>query len=456
MLKFKYFISILFVLCKSYSSFSQITYTKFEKKQEELVSKSEPYDSIINWNISYKKSENRKYIGQRIYLPKNKIVEKPEGDVLNLFLFTKNKTTFVLDSTNTTDELFKRFSSSQYNPKKYKYPQGYVFIDSISSNIYKPLFICGTCGDIKMDFENSNIIQDKYYTITNVLYGDKLNAMDFSSVWYLKGDTKSNNNSTKDKSNVNYWSDIRAEKYSYEIAFELQDEITNEIIYYSHRDFNSRNIKFILVSYFVKQKELYKGENLVFTNNTGSYSKMEDLIKVESTEDNNGKVITKPKIVELGLNKNEIWKCIDVTILENEKELSYILQNEKDETIAINSLEYFDFEKNILLAQKLAKENSQRIQLERENDIRLQKLKDTINLENRKKECIAKFGSELGTIIASHKVKIGMTKEMCRMSWGKPFWSDKTTTSTNKTENWYYGLAHSLHFEGNLLERIEE
>lgn len=451
MLKLKTFITIFFILLKSYSSFSQITYTKFEKTQEELISKSEPYDSIQNFNISSKKSENKKYIGQRIYLPKSEIKEKTEKDIREFtepFLFTKHKTTFKLDSINTTNKILSLHNKSR-KTKEYNYWDEHIkLIDSISTNIYKPFLYCGDCGDNKMSFKNSNQVQDRYYIITDVLYGDELKALNLSTKWYLFGDSK------KDLSNVRSFSDIREVKYLYNIAFELKDEITNETFYYSQRDLNSNNAKFILVSYFVKQKQLYKDENLI----SDGVSETTDLIKTINIEDANGKITTKPKMVQYGNYGNNIWKCIDVTILEGNSEISYILRNKNDETIALGNetIKYWKFEKDILAEEKLRSENNLKVQQEREKESQARKLKEKLNAENRKKDCIAKFGTELGEIIASHKVKIGMTKEMCKLSWGIPIWSDKTTTSKSTTENWYYGFVHSLHFEGNLLVRIEE
>lgn len=436
MLKTKYLILPLFVFLNSYYAFSQITYSNYEKKQEELVSKSEPFDSIQNWKISSVKSQNRKYIGQRIYLPKNGREENPQMDIKYFtepFLFTKIKANFVLNPTNTH---YKKTN----------------FFQSISSNIYKPFFYCGVCGDSKMKFKNSNKVQDKYYIITNVLYGEKLKELNLSTKWSFKGDSKSDDNISRDILNSRTFKDIREVKYNYDIVFELQDEQTNEYYYYSQKKLNSQNAKFILVAYFVKQKQLYKGENLI---SQGS-SQRPDLIKTTKVEDKSGNLITKPKMVKYG-GYNDIWKCVDVTILEGSSAISYILTNDKDETIALGQeIKNWKFEKDIIEQERIKKENNQKIQEEREKIFQAEKLKENLRIEKRKKDCIAKFGTELGEIIASNKLKIGMTKEMCEMSWGIPIWSDKTTTSDGTFENWYYGLTYSLHFKGNLLERIEE
>ena len=83
-------------------------------------------------------------------------------------------------------------------------------------------------------------------------------------------------------------------------------------------------------------------------------------------------------------------------------------------------------------------------------------LKEKIAFEKRKKECIEKFGNVNGELIALHKLKIGMSKEMCKKSWGIPIWSNKTTNENGTIERWYYGFDYSLFFVGNELKQIEQ
>ena len=81
---------------------------------------------------------------------------------------------------------------------------------------------------------------------------------------------------------------------------------------------------------------------------------------------------------------------------------------------------------------------------------------EKIAKENHRLDCVNKFGQNLGELIEQGKLRIGMTKEMCEISWGKPFYTSKTTTSYGFFENWYYGFGYSLHFENGSLNRIEE
>ena len=49
-----------------------------------------------------------------------------------------------------------------------------------------------------------------------------------------------------------------------------------------------------------------------------------------------------------------------------------------------------------------------------------------------------KFGKDKWQIILDEDVKIGMTKEMCELSWGKPNEINQTILSGKKSEQWVY------------------
>ena len=51
---------------------------------------------------------------------------------------------------------------------------------------------------------------------------------------------------------------------------------------------------------------------------------------------------------------------------------------------------------------------------------------------------IQKYGEELGTVIASGKIRIGMTKEQCIDAFGKPIDINKTVTANSVSEQWIY------------------
>lgn len=212
--------------------------------------------------------------------------------------------------------------------------------------------------------------------------------------------------------------------------------------------------KFILVPYFSKKKQLYdKKVFLALTDENGNSMSAID-------------ISTNKKINVKSLSK---WTC-EVNLLKqsqvypngnDEYKLFYILRNELNETIVkdipsqrnyglrfILEDEYIALEKekqlkkDELLAKK-KKEEQQRIEKER------------IVKQKHYQYCINKFGQLNGNIIAQGKVKIGMSKEMCKVAWGKPFDIYKTTTKYGISETWYYSWKYSLQFEDGLLAIIE-
>jgi hypothetical protein len=148
------------------------------------------------------------------------------------------------------------------------------------------------------------------------------------------------------------------------------------------------------------------------------------------------------------------------------------LKNDNGETIAFENINPVEGEiesilhdKNdcnlILLSDYIKKETEAKIKSElliaqKKQQALIKKRNEQIAYEKRKEEFINKFGQQYGDLIALHKVQIGMSKEMCRYSWGEPLWIDKTTTETGIYEHSYYWLGYSLHFVNGVLKRSEE
>lgn len=450
---------ILFLILKPFCIFSQITISKFEKEKEQIVEKSVPYDSLANWESLPKLSGYKKFIGQRVYLPlkKNKYQNiapqtyDPYMEIKDFhpFLFKRNSETIVLDSTNTKKGLSKTFAFRDVGPDYHKT----LIIDSVKTNIYKPYLYYGYFNNynIAYDFRftTNDVFGNKYFMITDVLYGDKLKEMNFSTNYYYSFESNQKKSKKDTKSNEILSKSINIK--GSEIAFELKDEVTGEILYYWEDGNSYWENRLILVSYFIKQKEKYVGENLLADFGTMEF---QDLKKMTTIEDNNGKSITIPKIVKI--EPNSLWNCTDVTIIEGTSWISYILKNQKDETVAINEIRYWILEKDILEKEKQKKITQQNLKLKQEIEFKDLEIKEKIAFEKRKKECIEKFGNANGELIALGKLKIGMSKEMCKKSWGIPIWSNKTTNENGTIERWYYGFDYSLFFVGNELKQIEQ
>ncbi len=68
---------------------------------------------------------------------------------------------------------------------------------------------------------------------------------------------------------------------------------------------------------------------------------------------------------------------------------------------------------------------------------------------------VKKYGKEYGEIVTNYKVRIGMTKEMCEDSWGKPESINRTTNTYGTSEQWVYDGGNYLYFDNGKLSSIQ-
>lgn len=191
--------------------------------------------------------------------------------------------------------------------------------------------------------------------------------------------------------------------YGKKFYFKLQEKESNEIVYYKYDSEYEHSFPFIVVGFFEKQKRLFVGKEFVFNN-----SEFEGAIDIQT-----GKTVT--------IKTGQKWKCIDLTIEEEYYNLSLIFENSLGE----KTLNLFDRVLNVSYTAKEA--------------------------DNYKK----KFGQENFDKILQGKVKIGMTKEMCRLSWGEPKDINETITTGKKTEQWVYSDNY-LYFDNGILTAIQK
>ena len=226
------------------------------------------------------------------------------------------------------------------------------------------------------------------------------------------------------------------------IMFLLRNDITKDSLYC--RDLS----KFILVPYFVKQKQLYKNKTLVYIGGDIYHN-------ITFWKD-----IKTDKEVKIYLNSK--WFCTDVTLLEPSYKIFYILKNDLGETIAIPSSgcsyshTFQNFNEDFITKEEYDKKELDK-KIKKEELIANKKKEEFKNNEIKEKhkaKCINKFGEYYGSLIAQGEVKIGMTEEMCKDSWGLPIDTIKTTTSNEITEYWYYGWKYCLLFKNNILIEI--
>ena len=201
-----------------------------------------------------------------------------------------------------------------------------------------------------------------------------------------------------------------AAEYSYyedQFFLKLKEKSSGDIVYYEYDSSYEGSFPFIVVGFFVKQKNIVVGEEFIFADGT---------LK-SATDIETGSPIT---------TKGQVWKCIDLTIEEIYYSLSLVIQNSLSEKITISYESVFGIWGK-------------------------GRVYTLIEASNYRK----KFGNENFDRILKGKVRIGMSKEMCRLSWGNPENINETITSGEKIEQWIYPENY-LYFENGILTAIQQ
>lgn len=88
----------------------------------------------------------------------------------------------------------------------------------------------------------------------------------------------------------------------------------------------------------------------------------------------------------------------------------------------------------------------------RREEARIQREKEE---REHKASLYRKYGKQTADLILAGKVRIGMTREMCRAAWGSPDDINRSSGSWGVHEQWVYGLGSYLYFENGILSSIQ-
>jgi hypothetical protein len=196
--------------------------------------------------------------------------------------------------------------------------------------------------------------------------------------------------------------------YGRRYFLKLKEKESNDIVYYQYDSkYDKHSFPFIVVGFFDKQKKLLLGKSFVFADKT--LKKKRDI--------NTGKEIT--------IKTGDVWICKDLTIEEVYFSLSVVVENSLGENTTI-------------MHGSVSGEYSYG---------RSYEINQAEDYKNR-------FGKDNFTKILEGNVSIGMTKEMCKLSWGEPTKINETINSNGKTEQWVYSNNY-LYFDGDKLTTIQ-
>lgn len=410
-------IALIFLIFTSKLS-SQITIGNIEKKEEEkTVSKPEPYDSLLNFKNQENLISYKKYIGLQFFLPP---FANPK-----LGTYTDSKTCNVLFATHPSKIKAENVMVKNWDSPPTLFKPSY---DSIITFIYAPLHYYsgpdGAGGNKASVTSDSSKISNTYFTVLDVYFETRKN--DLITAIYKKNSilsTKEGNYKNDAVYIENIGREIRCNSDYPAIYYLMRNEKTGDSLYCS------RISRFILVPYFVKQKALFENKNLI--SYTDAYQKKDIITNANITVEKNGKWLCKEVTL---LNKNQL----DSTSA-NKYSIFYVLKNEKGETIALENLqvdpnsivrqkENFVLERDFIKMEEekklkgeelLAKQKQEEIK-KQANEKALEEKRKVLHAKY-KAECVAKFGQNNGELIADGKVRIGMSVEMCKASWGHLF-----------------------------------
>lgn len=196
--------------------------------------------------------------------------------------------------------------------------------------------------------------------------------------------------------------------YGKKFYLKLHEKSSSDVVYYEYDSQFEHSFPFVAVGYFTKLKnDAIKKEFVVRGKNWINNEPMTDI--------KTGNPVS-------GFEPGNKWKCVDLTIEEVYFTLAFVLENDKGEQIPLNVDQ-----------------------------------SDNTNwvFDSEKAEIYRKiFGDENWQRILTGKVKIGMTKEMCELSWGKPKKINETITSSSKNEQWVYSENY-LYFDNGILTTIQ-
>lgn len=467
-------IILYFVFVNVSPSYSQITIGNIEKQSITTKLKPKPYDSLKNFSYHYNEIDYKQYIGLQFYLPPfiNPIASEVKTDRPFLFTHSPNiisvKNPIVYNYVARKENYSptnKRISYNKiytyvYKPFHYGTDKKYYLNEEIDPNGY----YYGTFDKSKNDYHefhisNDQIVSNSYYTLINVLLKESWEK----TYRLMRDDVKAKENefykllknspadsdfwvNSSDKIVVN--PDILRQHSQNKQIFVFRNDKNGDTVYCDGFAFR----KFILVPYFLKQKQIYEGRT--FLCYTGANPKAPS-----KTDVSTGEIILIPPLSK--------WTCsvdlLDIDydgkkLRDNNYKIWCVFKNDKGQTVLEDPENVKNFIEEHAYIKQEAEYKMKKEQLVAKHK---QEEKDRIDKERKEKElfkleCVKIYGSEKGELIAQGKVKIGMTQDMCKTAWGTPLWKNKVTTRHGVSEVWYYGIGYSLHFEDKILVLIDE
>lgn len=207
---------------------------------------------------------------------------------------------------------------------------------------------------------------------------------------------------------------------------------------------SNHNEQWVVVGYYEKQKSKYVGKEFVYRGKYDYLHKFDNLISFDTD------TVTK------GIKEGSIWKCVDVSVkLRTHKDWRYEVNDHRSPVVlVVENPEYGKhycfledtFGSHYSITNQVYNGYGNGLPLicgKFQDKIAYDKI-EFANAQAKQKrlaELTKKYGSSNAKDLIQGYIRIGMTKEMCRESWGEPDDINKTTTSYGTSEQWVYGYC---------------
>tara|TARA_R110002096_G_C14527999_1_gene717487 strand:- start:61 stop:1287 length:1227 start_codon:yes stop_codon:yes gene_type:complete len=389
--------------------------------------------------IAIEKPDSEKEIDQPLVAEFNEKIDLHEYKTAEQFLGLVNKELFFLPENSKYDFYSDQYESISYLPKT-KFKLGKVR--------YKPNQLVNLK---KYDKELINYLKlkESYFVV------DSISFYDFERTFSLSKKISGKEfNEMQDKYSSSVSLGVRGSVDIY-----TRHKTSNEIIIFNISRKSSAE-KLIVVPYFNYLTDKYLDKKIILKKRGYKhYSENYDL------ENYNRK----------SLDSSQIFQITKVTIKEPNTEYHshytpvFSLKKLDDTT---EELEFYRIKDNLIFLdefiakadlrekrESIGKDSLKKVKIAetklREEQRELRKIENEKEQIKRVNKFVKKYGKVYGEIIANYRVRIGMTKEMCQDSWGKPESINRTTNTYGTSEQWVYDGGNYLYFDNGKLTSIQ-
>lgn len=228
--------------------------------------------------------------------------------------------------------------------------------------------------------------------------------------------------------------------------FSLTDINTGEKVEEGDIFTEKYNFKWVVLGHYEKMKSLYVDKEFMYLGNKGYvkyYKKQDNLINLETDT------------VISNIATETVWTCVDIQVKPRTKDDRMDIDKRSPIVLIFDNPQfgkcysYLEDEsgkpyKNIYEEEMPLVCGKFQLKSYYDNF----KALDIAAKNKRKADLTRKYDATTANMIMQGKIRIGMTKNMCRDSWGEPDDINITITTYGTSEQWVYGWSY-VYFDKN-------